>query len=135
MCSKYQHMSALKQVTYLICDICTQCNRQSARLLYFLNMCDIADFYKMWKLWYVMMWTSFNQTMPYFWLDVKDNDSNDSIALIHVNTISYTCPITLSKKLLTFWIKKSYNWSHDLNIWKHFDWSFSPTGLVNWLKT
>ena len=37
-------MSALKQVTYLICNIlCTQGNRQSARMLHLLHMCDISD--------------------------------------------------------------------------------------------
>ena len=39
---KYQHMSALNQVPYLICNICTQCNRQNARM-YFVHMCNSSD--------------------------------------------------------------------------------------------
>ena len=45
MCSKYWNMSALKILTFLICNICTQCNRQSARMLYPLHLCDIADLF------------------------------------------------------------------------------------------
>ena len=33
MYSKYQHVSAQKQVTYFLCSLFTQCNLQSARML------------------------------------------------------------------------------------------------------
>ena len=33
LCSKYQNMNAVKQLTYHICYICTQYNRQSTRML------------------------------------------------------------------------------------------------------
>ena len=33
LCSNYQHMSAQKQMTYSVCNICTQCNMQSAKML------------------------------------------------------------------------------------------------------
>ena len=32
LCSKYQHLNALKQVTYPLCNICIQCNSQSDRM-------------------------------------------------------------------------------------------------------
>ena len=38
LCSRYQHTNALKQATYLICTIRTQCNRQSARMLYLVHI-------------------------------------------------------------------------------------------------
>ena len=44
LCSKYQHIRALNQLTYPVCNIRTQCKRQSARTLYILHMCcDITD--------------------------------------------------------------------------------------------
>ena len=39
LCSKYQHMSALKQVIYLICNNCIQCNP----MLYLPHMSYIPD--------------------------------------------------------------------------------------------
>ena len=42
LCSKYGHMSALKQMTYSVCNICTQYKQQSARM-YLLHVCDISD--------------------------------------------------------------------------------------------
>ena len=37
-CSKYKYMNAQKQVINLVCNMCTQCNMPSARMLYLNNL-------------------------------------------------------------------------------------------------
>ena len=43
LCSKYQHMSAQKQVTYLVCNIGTQCKHAKCQDVYLVHVADNLD--------------------------------------------------------------------------------------------